>query len=266
MNGITIGYLSWKRYNIFEQTLNSHKMNGLFDIIDHNNRIIFFQELSQFDINIANKYNCKFVGDSNNIGILNAFIKLVEKCTTEYFIFSENDWLLIENKDTTKKILKDSVELLEKGLCDIVKLRHRKNHGIPLYSKPTNPDEWMKQNISKFPYKLESLSWVEKPNDIYNNTLFEFDGNYKWYITTLEHQKWSNNIFIAKTKYLRDIVLPLLKKFIDNNNRYTGLEDILINYNKYLGHDIDFDNIINLYDKTKLAGGEGLFTHKDEPI
>lgn len=56
MNEITIGYLSWKRRNILEQTLNSHKENGLFDIIKPQNRIIFFQEISQQDINIANKH------------------------------------------------------------------------------------------------------------------------------------------------------------------------------------------------------------------
>ena len=54
MNRITIGYLSWKRHNILNQTLNSHKLNGLFDIINTNNRNIFFQELSVEDKNIAN--------------------------------------------------------------------------------------------------------------------------------------------------------------------------------------------------------------------
>ena len=33
MDDISIGYLSWKRHNVLEQTLNSHIDNGLFDII-----------------------------------------------------------------------------------------------------------------------------------------------------------------------------------------------------------------------------------------
>lgn len=40
MDQITIGYLSWKRHDILEQTLQSHKENGLFDIIPPENRII----------------------------------------------------------------------------------------------------------------------------------------------------------------------------------------------------------------------------------
>ena len=101
MDDITIGYLSWKRHEIFRQTLNSHKTNGLHDLIKPCNRIIFFQELSIEDINIANEFQCKYIGEQDNIGILNAFIKLVESCQTKYFIFCENDWYLCENKDTT---------------------------------------------------------------------------------------------------------------------------------------------------------------------
>ncbi len=43
---------------------------------------------------------------------MNALIKLVEKCKTEYFIFAENDWYLQENKETTVKILEDCTKLL----------------------------------------------------------------------------------------------------------------------------------------------------------
>ena len=264
MNNISIGYLSWKRHSILNQTLLSHKNNGLFDLIKQENRYIFFQELSEEDKKIAYNYKCNYFGDKKNIGILNAFIKLVEKCETEFFIFSENDWFLVENKETTNKILEDCIELLKNNKCDIIKLRHRKKHGMPLYSKPTNIDEWLKQNINGFPYKLESLSWIEKPNKSYNNLFTEFKNNYTWYITTLQHQLWSNNIFIAKTSYLKEIVLPLIKHFETINDKYGGLENILINYNNfYSNNDEILNNIINLFKKTKISAGEGLFEHKD---
>lgn len=250
MNDVSIGYLSWKRHDILNQTIESHLNGGLYDIIKPENRCIYFQEITQKDINIANKYNCKYLGNNKNIGILNAFIKLVNNCNTKYFIFSENDWFLNENKEITKKIMNDCVELFNNDLCDIVKLRHRKNPGIPLYSKPKNYNEWLNNNLQNFPYKLESLSWIEEePNKIYNNLFTTFTKNFKWYITTLKHQKWSNNIFIAKTSYLKNTILPIIKNFKNNNNNYTGLEHILSHY----------DEINNI----KIAAGEGLFTHKD---
>lgn len=263
MNNITIGYLSWNRHNILEQTLQSHKDNGLFDIILPENRFIYFQEVSDRDIQIANKYNCGYFGSKDNIGILNAFIEMVEHCKTEYFIFCENDWYLIENKTVTTKILVDSLEILKCNIANIVKLRHIKFHGEPLYSKPSNIDNWLSSNYHGCPYKLESLSWLHDPNVAYNNIMEEYSGNYKWYITTLHHQHWSNNVFICKVNDIKELVIPLLNQFEKENNKYTGLEDILINYNTYIGKNTVMDNIINNYSSIKLAGGEGLFMHKD---
>jgi hypothetical protein len=250
MDNITIGYLSWKRYNIFNQTLESHLLNGLHDIIKPENRYIYFQEITEQDINISNKYNCKYLGNNNNVGILNAFIELVNNCNTEYFIFSENDWYLNENKQITKQIIDDCIKLLSNNLCDIIRLRHRTKPGNPLYAKPKNYNDWIKNNLNNFPYKLASLSWIEEdPNKIYNNLFTTFTNNFKWYITTLKHQKWSNNIFISKTSFLKDTILPIIKDFKNNNNNYSGLELILSRCNKI--NDI------------KISAGEGLFTHKD---
>lgn len=263
MDDITIGYLSWKRHDVLKQTLHSHKTNGLYDLIKPCNRIIFFQEITKKDMDIAHEFQCNYIGNKNNIGILNAFIELVETCKTKYFIFCENDWFLCENKDTTSKMLDDCIHMLNYNVCDILKLRHRKFPGKPLYSMPKEITEWTKQNISGFPYKLESLHWIEEPNLVYNNLFTEYNFNYKWYITTLDHQKWSNNIFISNTHYLKHIVLPLIKYFIKNNDKYLGLEEILIHFKKYYSDCDIMNNIINQYSVTKLGAGEGLFTHKD---
>jgi len=178
MEDITIGYLSWKRQNILNQTLMSHKTNGLFDLIKPENRIIFFQEITNDDILIANNFQCNYIGDIENAGILNAFIKLIENCNTKYFIFCENDWYLYENKYNTNKLLFDCVALLDNNICDIIKLRHRKYPGLPLYSIPLDINDWKCQNVSGFPYKLESLHWLENPNLVYKNVLTEYNSNH----------------------------------------------------------------------------------------
>jgi hypothetical protein len=90
MESITICYLSWKRNEVFDQTLKSHRDNGLFDLILPENRIVFFQEISQQDKQLADKYNIKWIGNEKNVGILSAFITLLENCKTDYFIFCEN--------------------------------------------------------------------------------------------------------------------------------------------------------------------------------
>ena len=260
MNNITIAYLSWKRHDIFNQTLLSHQKNGLFDCILPENRLIFFQEISQHDIQLAKMYDCNYIGSKENIGILNAFIQLVENCKTGYFIFCENDWLLIEKKEIVNNVLLDCINLLNNKTANIIKLRHRTNPGYPLHSK----NVWKLDDCYNFPYKLESLHWLNEPNLVYNNLLKECKLNYLWYITGLEHQRWSNNIFIGNTSVLKNIIIPILKLVLNNNNNnnYTGLEDILINYDKLTNTDL----INNYKSNIKLSQGMGLFVHCDNKI
>lgn len=266
MNEITIGYLSWKRHNILQQTLQSHKENGLFDLIPPENRIIFFQEISQLDRNIADKYNLNTLGNKGNIGILNAFIELVQNCKTKYFIFCENDWFLTETKETCRNVLNDCTQILDDDRKNIIKLRHIKNPGYPLYSRPHDIGQWLNSDYHGFPYKLESLSWLDYPNKHYKpGVLDEIQYNHKWYSTTLEHQRWSNNIFIANTAFLKNTIVQLLMKF-KNTDKYLGLEDILINYNNVLGQDGELDRYVNEYKTLKIVAGFGLFTHRDKLI
>jgi len=260
MENITIGYLSWKRHDVFNQTLSSHKSNGLFDCILPKNRLIYFQEINEIDIALANKYGCNYIGSKENVGILNAFVALVENCKTDYFIFCENDWLLIEKKNVTFNVLQDCIDLIKNNVANIIKLRHRTIPGNPNHSK----NVWNKNDCSNFPYKLESLHWL-KDDEIrlyYNNIMSEYILQYLWYITDLVHQRWSNNIFIANTHILKNCVLPLLKlNANENTNKYLGLEDILINYDKY--YETNNEVISNYKNNIKLAQGKGLFTHCD---
>jgi hypothetical protein len=263
-NNITIGYLSWKRHEILEQTLNSHLQNGLFDIIPVENRIIFFQEISEKDIKIAEKYNCSYIGSEDNVGILRAFISLVEYCKTKYFIFSENDWLLIENKNIVEKILNDCIDLIENNEVELIKLRHRINYGNPLYSKPQNTKEWLNNYNINYPYKLESLHWLSDEELDSQPFFTKYTNNYSWFITSPKHQFWSNNIFISNINFLKKCIIPLTTHELNNNDLYTGLEKVLINCTKNDNpHLLKF---IKIYENSKICAGEGLFKHQDKLI
>jgi hypothetical protein len=260
---ITIAYLSWHRENILEQTLKSHKDNGLFDLIT--NKVILFQEITNLDVEIAKKFNIDYIGEKDNIGILSAFVKLLNNCKTEYFIFSENDWKLVHDKDYTKKVIDDCLDILKENKASIIRLRSKNNPGQPYSSL----DEWMffnwiNKNINNFPWKSESLSWI--PPNVYTPGTFEsINKNFKWDITNFTHQEWSNNIFIAKTSFLKETILPIIECMKNDNlaqNKYLGLEAILYKM-KELKNDHPEKNKINKFLESKIASGVGLFTHKD---
>ena len=261
MNEITIGYLSWKRHNILKQTLKSHQENGLFDIIKPQNRIIFFQEISQRDKNIAKKYELNILGNKENIGILNAFIELVKNCKTKYFIFCENDFLLLKNDYEISKTLNDVCKILENNPYAQIKLSNYKNPGF-LYIK--GGTEWLKQDQSDFGFKVESLSWIPNPKEFYPNVNI-LNYNYEWFQFKSQDQKWSNHIYACNTNYLKEIIVHLLKHNRDNNKelniKYQGLEDTLNYTDKIPNQNEYIKKLINKYNMRNVYSGGGNFFH-----
>jgi hypothetical protein len=265
MQNITIGYLTWNKNYLLEKTLKSHFNNGLFEIIKPENRFIFFQETNLVnDKKICENYECNYLGNTQNIGILNAFIELIENCKTEYFIFCENDFLLLESPDnySLNKCFEDVINILINDKYAQIKLSNCKNPGF-LYCTPSDKKSWLLQKHDDFPYKIESISWIPEPEKFYD-CMKIYNLNYKWYSVSREHQKWSNHIYMCNTSYLKNVVVPLLKYTITNNNNldiiYQGLEDALNNCNVY--SDIDeIKELIILHNKRTIYSGGGNFFH-----
>lgn len=244
---IEIGYLSWKSHITLRNTLKSHKYNNLLTLLKYKN--IFFQEISQYDKEISMDYNLNILGSDINIGILDAFLILINQSKGKYFIFCENDFELIHDINTTKQVLNDCINLIENYNINIVKLRDRNNPGIPLYSRPKIKDGENIEDIiyeDTYPYQLESVHWLQNPEKIFKNTLKKVSLNYDWFITNEKSNIWSNNIFIAKTNWLKENVINIIEKYKNNddNRKFQQLEEILIKYLKF-----------------NIAGGPGLFTH-----
>jgi len=261
MDEITIGYLSWRRHNILEQTLKSHQENGLFNIIPPQNRIIFFQEISEKDKQIADKYELQIRGSKENIGILNAFIRLVENCKTKYFIFCENDFLLMSDDYNLQKSIDDMCRILDCDPYAQVKLSNSKSPGF-LYVK--GGEEWLKHDQSNYKYKVESLSWIPDPKNFYKN-MKTINYNYEWFVFNSGDQNWSNHIYACNTSYLENVILPLLRHNRDNNKdldiRYQGLEDTLNFTDKIPNLNDNIRELINRHDNRKLYSGGGNFFH-----
>lgn len=266
MDKFTIGYVTWKNNAILTETLDSHVKNGLLENIHQSNRYIFFQELKQQDYSFASKYKCRCVGDKKNVGILHAFIKLVESCGTDYFIFCENDFVLLDNYPDydIKKCLEDVKSILDENPNAQVKLSNPKNPGF-VYCRPENIKEWLKSSRNDFPYKLESLSWVPDPENFYKNNISVINKNYKWYKVNSDGQLWSNHIYACKTEFLKTVIIPILKFNISNNKnldvRYQGLEDTLINFRTLKGINPTIDPLISRLESRTVFSGGGNFYH-----
>ena len=235
---ISICILSWKNEKTLENTLKSYQKNGLLNLSD--DVTILFQEVSEKDIAIANKYKVKYIGLQENIGIGKGIIHLFENAKYEEVLFLENDWELIETSQKVIEQIQSGLDFLKKGY-DVVRFRSRKNPGHPLHSKRHQGkeldyyDDWHKVTS---PHLLESMHWLDPDKEFPDK--IQKDGDF--FITTSRWANWTNNPFLLKRSFYLNQLTP------------------------FSGEGVHFEkNIASWWvqQNFKIAQGEGLFTHND---
>ena len=267
---ISICYISWKKHNVLENTLKNHLDNNLYKFV--NNKIIFFQEYSQIEQDIAIKFNLDCIYNYKNVNIYGGFKELVLQCENKYMIFSENDFIINCDKNHIINIFKDIFELFENDNIDIVRLRNLSKPGYPFLSKTyTNSikysdDLYNANKYSKcFNHSLESLNWLNEPEKTFT-FLNVIQKRFKWYYTKQKNINWTNNIYITKTKILKEIILPLFKLRNEEcikESKHLNMEYYLDNLEKYSINCEDTTNLIVKYNMLNTCTTfNGMFEHK----
>jgi hypothetical protein len=235
---ISIGILSWNSGQVLVDTLTTYYDNGLFDMV--NDVTILFQEYSQQDYKIAKHFGLDFIGETNNIGIGKAFIKLTENAQTENVLVLEHDWNLIENKTTTFLRLQKGIQLLDNGF-DVIRYRHRKDPGHPHFSFRHKGNEltyYDREIECTSPHLLDSLHWLDPSVEFPN--LIQKSEDMFW--TTSRYGNWTNNPCLYKKQFYLDVVKP----FAGDGTALEG------NIGKWWAQQ-----------NYKVGHGEGLFKHND---
>jgi FkbM family methyltransferase len=237
---ISVGILSWKSPQSLENTLESYKKNGLFDLVD--DVCIFFQEVTNDDRRLAKKYNLPFIGLKENCGIGKAFVMLCEQADNPYIMLLEDDWELIEDKKTTRERLKSAVEMLEKDIS-VVRLRNRKNPGYPLHSENAYKGRELEHYDPTIdlisPHLMESIHWIEFPEKSFPEQITLQNEHF---VSTSRWSNWTNNPCLYRKEFYTEIV------------SYYAEKGLLLE--PEIGRWWARQNF-------KVAWGEGLFTHND---
>ena len=242
---ISIGILGWNSNNSsLPNTLFSYLRNGFLDMSD--DITIFFQELKEEDKKLAEYFNIKYIGADKNVGIAKAFHALVSNAKYDKVLILEHDWYLQENKETTYKRLKSSLELIDEGF-DSVKMRSMSKPGFTdfvVIRYYDNPLEFFDSEIGlPYPHLLDTCHIYKDihksfPNEI--NQIFKEDCMF--YTTTSRYGNYTNNPCIYKTQFYKDI----LEQFMCDSDQLEG---------KVHGW--------WARQNFKVAHSEGLFTHFD---
>lgn len=201
---ITVSILSWASHQTLRNTLQSYKDNGLFEAVEE--VIIFFQEVSETDLAIAEEFGISnIISSETNIGIGPAIVSLVEQARCPYVLFLENDWVLIEPSGVVRTILGAAVNLIDKGVVDFYRLRSQANYGWPLFTAQFqgrelySPEHLIEQVHFLGKGLADKFPDLIKYTDQFNTGTVYGDSRYCNY---------SNNPFICKKKFYLEHVAP----------------------------------------------------------
>jgi hypothetical protein len=235
---ISVGVLAWNSGQVLVDTLTTYYNNGLFDMV--NDVTILFQEFSEQDYEIAKHFGLDFIGETTNIGIGKAFIKLTENAQTDNVLVLEHDWNLIEDKETTYNRLSSGLELLN-DTVDVVRYRHRKHPGYPHFSfrhmghELTYYDDEIECTS---PHLLDSVHWCD-PNESFPEHIGKI-GDY--FLASSRYGNWTNNPCLYKKQFYLDTV------------------------SQFAGDGIALEGNISKWwaqQNYSVVHGEGLFMHND---
>jgi hypothetical protein len=124
---VGVGILSWKSHKTLEKSLESYEKVGFKELFDEVK--IIFQEISEEDKLLAQKYGYDYVGTEKNLGIQNGHKLIHDNLSTDYVLVLENDNPIIVDRKTLEERLSQSIKHLENGNIDVMRLRHRWNFG-----------------------------------------------------------------------------------------------------------------------------------------
>ena len=202
---LSICILSWKAHSTLRNTLSSYKEKGLLDLTD--DVIIFFQECSKEDGDIAREFDIPLViGDETNVGIGEAFKRMIECAKYKTVLVLENDWVLqIPTKSETEAYILDSITLLDSGMADFVRLRHNKVPGVPLYTAQFHGRE-----MDSPEHLIEQVHFLGSDLSLYFPDKFWYTIYSKsgFVIGDSKFSNYSNNPFMCKKDFWLKNVAP----------------------------------------------------------
>lgn len=197
---ITVGILTWGSHQTLRNTLASYKSGGLLEFVDE--VILFAQEISNEDLNIAEEYNIKIIGKPDNIGIGRAFTALMKSSSNEVVLILENDWVLVESPAKTFHLLEDGYDLITTKQIDFAKYRSRQRPGAPLYTR-----QYAGREMDSPPHLFDCVHYREHPDVLFPDKIGKIHGkNHDWYVCNSRWANHTNNPFMcSKEFYLKNI-------------------------------------------------------------
>lgn len=243
-NGIGASIISWRSWNTLENTLTSYRDAGLFDLVDKT--IIYFQDLCDRDIEIAERFGVSYTGGIN-CGIADGMRNAANHLGTDYVLFLQNDCPAIVSRDEIEDQLTLAVDYLESGRINVMRFQSRLYPGVGysdivnylLYYRPVAPEpevdisgltrtSWQRwiRRIAK-PYNLHRMKgrglYVEKyPEKLFPDAIKKTEDGV--WIGDSSCMDWTDQSVLCKRIFFTDILMPYVDAHPSSSSTHNGFQ------------------------------------------
>lgn len=192
MLNLSIGVLTYNAPHTLSNTLLSYLNYGLKDLSD--DIIVWIQKSHNnlIEEQICKKYGVKYILSEYNKHIAGGFKGLVESFKNDYIILLENDFVLIEPKIISEKLLKSGINFLENNNINMVRLRSRHNPGFPNWGVNVKGKELVNE-FGCITHLSESIYWTSTPEKDYPNYIEKISDDPVWYKSSSKYCNFTNN-------------------------------------------------------------------------
>jgi len=192
--------LVWNEMDSLRNSLRSWKTNGLISYA--NEFVVYVQELNwEKKREIEEFEGVKVMGTPNNTNIAYALDQLIKATTSDFVLFLEKDWMLIEPFAKVKEQLETGIRLVNEGKADLVKYRSRYDGGHPNYAQAfyqgKEDDVWKSQ-----PNLLCNFyHWIDDPDWRFPDKFVRCNDHPVFFCIDSYYCNWTNNPILFKRSW-----------------------------------------------------------------
>jgi len=236
---ISIGILAYQGVKTLENTLSSYQTSGLFDIVCES--LILFQEVGKPDRkawarDVVSRFQCLHpIYESTNTGQRSAFVRLAAEASQPHILILEEDFM-VSDMALPQLELKNAIWLLDTGILDAIRMRHRKDGGSPNYSY----ESWKHRTLPNT-HLISHVMWDDAAEEHIPEIKVCSTLPVKTWCTSSANGHYTNNPIVYRTAFARSLFNrvpvasnfePWLTKFWSKQNYTTGYADGIFKHNR----------------------------------
>ncbi len=222
---VTFAMLSWRAPATVAHTLASYRRANILNLFGKNH--VHFNEITDQDRALASPFPFTITGTADNLGIFGGVDALATAATTPFILVVENDCPLDTDRAGLIRMVRSALDDMTELNVPAFMMRSRINPGDPFWRRaryeerfavmrplgclqdhPVNRPPFLQRFYEdhRRPALRGSAIYAEADPTLRHPGIIARSPRGNW-ITRSRYLQWSNCCFLAKTDFLRDVIL-----------------------------------------------------------